>query len=185
MVYGVLYHLEKDKTMRIVWPSQDRRKLFESAHKGVFGGHLGSAKLYGQLARHYWWPGMQQDIIKWSRGCKICPSHQVGIPIHTPLTPITVAGPFDRVGTDVVVVVMDYLTKWPEVFPITDQTSITIARLLVEHIVLWHGVPVEILSDRGTAFFIKTNGRSVLTTWSAYDQHNSLPPTNWWAGRAI
>ena len=153
--------------MRIVPASQDRRELFESAHGGVFGGHLRSAKLHGQLAKHYWWPGMRQDIIKWSRACKICASRQVGKPIHTPLTPITVTGPFDRIGIDVIkfpksskgnkyaVVVMDYLTKWPEVFPTRDQTSITIARLLVEHIVPRHGVPSEFLSDRGAAFSSK------------------------------
>ena len=167
VVERVLYHVEKDKTLRVVPPSQDRRELFELAHGGVFGGHLGSAKVHSQLAKHYWWSGMRQDIIKWSRACKICASRQVGTPIHTPLTPIAVAGPFDRVGIDIIkfptsskgnkyaVVVMDYLTKWPEVFPTRDQTSITIARLLVEQIVPQHGVPVELLSDRGTAFLSK------------------------------
>ena len=58
IIDGVLYHVEKDKTLRIVPPSQDRRELFESARAGVFGGHLKSAKLHGQLAKHYWWPGM-------------------------------------------------------------------------------------------------------------------------------
>ena len=47
---------------------------------------------------------------------------------------------------------MDYLTKWPEVFAIPDQTATTIARLLVEEIVSHHGVPAEVLSDRGSAF---------------------------------
>jgi len=47
---------------------------------------------------------------------------------------------------------MDYLTKWPEVFAVHDQTAATIARLLVEEIVSHHGVPAEILSDRGRTF---------------------------------
>ena len=46
----------------------------------------------------------------------------------------------------------DYLTKWPEVFATSDQTSITIAQLLVEHVISRHGVPAELLSDQGTAF---------------------------------
>ena len=70
----------------------------------------------------------------------------------------------DRVGIDVIkfprstkgnqyaVVFMDYLTKWPEVFAVPDQTAATIARLLVEEIVSRHGVPTEIFSDRGKAF---------------------------------
>ena len=89
------------------------------------------------------------------------------MPIHTPLTPITVTGPFNRIGIDVIkfpksskgnkyaVVVMDYLTKWPEVFPTRDQTSITIAQLLAEHIMPRHGVPGELVSDREAAFLWK------------------------------
>ena len=69
IVDGVLYHLEKDKTMRIIPASQDRRELFESTHGGVFGGHLRSVKPHGQLAKHHWWPGMRQDIIKCSHAC--------------------------------------------------------------------------------------------------------------------
>lgn len=51
-----------------------------------------------------------------------------------------VEAPFSRVGVDVIqfpisaagnryaVVFVDYLTKWPEVFAIPDQSSLTIAR---------------------------------------------------------
>ena len=55
-------------------------------------------------------------------------------------------------GKQYAVVFMDYLTKWPEVFAISDQTAATIAKLLVEKIVSRHGVPSEVLSDRGRAF---------------------------------
>ena len=84
-----------------------------------------------------------------------------------PLTPIPVAGPFDRVGVDVIqfpkscsgnkyaLVFVDYLTKWPEVFAMQDQSALTIARLFVEEIVCRHGVPRELLSDRGAAFLSK------------------------------
>ena len=49
-------------------------------------------------------------------------------------------------------VFIDYLTKWPEVFAVVDQSAATIARLLVEQVVSRHGVPAEILSDRGKSF---------------------------------
>ena len=73
-------------------------------------------------------------------------------------------GPFDRVGVDIIkfpksnrgkqygVMFIDYLMKWPEVFATSDQTSLTVAELLVEHVIPRHGVPSELLSDRGTAF---------------------------------
>jgi len=47
---------------------------------------------------------------------------------------------------------VDYLTKWPEVFATKDQSSVTVAKLLVEHIISRHGVPGELLSDRGKSF---------------------------------
>ena len=47
---------------------------------------------------------------------------------------------------------MDYLTKWPEVFAVPDQTALTIAQLLVDEVICWHGVPAELLSDQGKPF---------------------------------
>ena len=47
---------------------------------------------------------------------------------------------------------MDYLTKWPEIFPVKDQSAYTVAKLLVEHVITRHGVPKELLSDRGANF---------------------------------
>ena len=50
------------------------------------------------------------------------------------------------------VVFLDYLTKWVEAFAVRDQQAETIARLLTEHIISRHGVPEELLSDRGANF---------------------------------
>ena len=160
----VLYRLEPDGTLRVIPPTPLREKLFEQAHGGRFGSHLSDVKIYSELRRHYWWTGMRSDLSRWTKGCLVCATHGTGRQTRAPLTPIPVNGPFDRIGVDVIqfpqshhgnqyaVVFMDYLTKWPEVFAVSDQTSATIATLLVEHIVSRHGVPSEILSDRGRAF---------------------------------
>ena len=107
---------------------------------------------------------MRRDITAWCRACLTCATHQVGKAVRPCLTPIPVGGPFDRLGVDVLhlplskrgnkyaVVFMDYLTKWPEVFPAKDQSAYTIAKLLVENIITRHGVPRELLSDREAAF---------------------------------
>lgn len=58
-------------------------------------------------------------------------------------------------GNRYAVVSMDYLTKWPEVFVTADQTAPTIARLFVEEIVSCHGIPYQLLSDRGPLFLSK------------------------------
>lgn len=51
-------------------------------------------------------------------------------------------------GNQYAIVFVDYLTKWPEVFPVPDQSAATVAKLLVEEIVSRQVVPSEILSDR-------------------------------------
>ena len=55
-------------------------------------------------------------------------------------------------GNKYAIVFMDYLTKWPEA---EDQTAPTIAKLLVEGIVSQHGVPTNLLFDRGPSFLSK------------------------------
>ena len=164
LVDDILYHLEPDKSLRIVPPAMDREELFHEAHGGPFSGHLGDAKVCSQLLRHYWWLGMRKDISHWSRGCLTCANRSVGRPVKPLLTPIPVGGPFDRVGVDVLqlpltqqgnryaVVFMDYLTKWPEVFAVPDQTALTLSHLLVEQVISRQGVPSQLLSDRGAAF---------------------------------
>ena len=44
---------------------------------------------------------------------------------------------------------MEYVTKWVEAYPVEDQTSETIARLLIDNVVCRHGVPNQLLSNRG------------------------------------
>ena len=138
--------------------------LYQEAHAGKFGAHLSDTKVHGELQRHYWWNSMRRDITSWTRACLVCATRSLGRAVRPPLSPIPVSGPFDRVGVDIIqfpctkrgncyaIVFMDYLTKWPEVFPAPDQFSATVARILVEEVVSRHGVPSEVLSDRGQAF---------------------------------
>ncbi len=58
--------------------------------------------------------------------------------------------PITTQGNKHVVVFQDYLTKWPMVYPLPDQKAYRIARLLVDEIILFYGVPENLLSDRGT-----------------------------------
>jgi len=52
-------------------------------------------------------------------------------------------------GNRYVVVFVEYLTKWVEAYAVEDQTSETIARLLIDNVVCRHGAPTQLLSDRG------------------------------------
>jgi len=80
-----------------------------------------------------------------------------------------------------VIVFMDYLTKWVEAFAIPDQKAETIAHLFVDNIVCRHGIPEQLLSDRGANFLselildiCKALGVSKINTSGYHPQMNDL-----------
>lgn len=54
-------------------------------------------------------------------------------------------------GNKYVIVMLDFLTKWPLVFPAPDQKANQITRLLVDELLPMFGVPEALLSDHGTS----------------------------------
>ncbi len=49
-----------------------------------------------------------------------------------------------------VLIFQDYLTEWPMVFPMPNQKTTRVVRILVEEVIPLIGVPKALLSDRGT-----------------------------------
>lgn len=167
VIQGVLYYEPdfKPGNLCVVVPENLRPTLLKEAHAGCFAGHFAFKKVYDRLRRNYWWKGMRGDVDRFCRSCLECASRKgPGRSFRPPLTPIPVGGPFHRLGVDVlqlpltangnryVVCFVDYFTKWVEAFPVADQRADTIAKLFVEHVVCRHGVPEELLSDRGANF---------------------------------
>ncbi len=192
VVDGVLY---REDTLHpgqlcIVVPVRLRQSMLQEAHQGRFAGHLAASKVFSRLRHQVWWKGMRNDVHQFCKACLVCSSRKGGRrTFRPPLQPIPVGGPFHRVGMDVlqlpltekgnkyVVVFVDYFTKWPEAFPVPDQTAETIARLFVEQIVCRHGIPEELLSDRGAVLACTRNLQSVR---SQEDQYIWVPPSNRW-----
>ena len=167
VIQGVLYYEPPTIPGRlcVVVPEEMRQSLLHEAHATSFAGHFAFKKVYDKIRRQYWWKGMRADVLHFCRSCLVCASRKgTGKPVKPALTPIPVGGPFHRVGVDIlqlpltvngnsyVVCFVDYLTKWVEAFPMADQRAETVARLLVENVVCRHGVPEELLSDRGANF---------------------------------
>ena len=106
---------------------------------------------------------MYSDVTKHCASCPQCAivngSRRINRP---PLFPIPVQRPFQIIGVDVmnlpatesgnrhVVVFQDFLTKWPLVFPVPDQKTVRLVRLLTEEVIPMFGIPEALLSDRGT-----------------------------------
>ena len=84
---------------------------------------------------------------------------------HGLLHPIKVEAPFDKIGIDFVeslpltiqrncyiIIVMDYMTKYPEAKAVPNATAQQTADFVYEDIICRHGCPNFLISDRGTYF---------------------------------
>ena len=91
---------------------------------------------------------MYADAHSHCRSCLTCASYGGASRwSRPPLKPLEVGDSFARVGVDIlkmpqtergnryIVVFIEYLTKWAEAFPTSDQSSETIVRLLVESVI--------------------------------------------------
>ncbi|KAG8499496.1 hypothetical protein CXB51_005958 [Gossypium anomalum] len=155
---------------RICVPNNSDLKndILSEAHNSMYSIHPGSTKMYGDLKKTYWWPGMKREISEFIAKCLICQQvkaeHQVptGLlqPIMIPewkwehITMDFVSGlPVTPRKKDSIWVIVDRLTKSAHFIPVrTDFSLKKLAELYVSEIVRLHGVPVSIISDRDPRF---------------------------------
>ena len=143
-----------------------RYEVLVNAHDDIAGGHLGVYKTYGKLRDRYYWRVMYKDVEHWIRSCNDCATRKKPRnKSRAPLLPIPVSAAFDRMAVDIlgplsvtwtgnryIVVFVEYLSKWPEIFPVKNTDAVTIARLITDEIIPRHGAPRSLLSDRGKNF---------------------------------
>src|SRR5947207_13018032 len=161
---GKLYRRKKDgKILRVLKEDKTDAILFMT-HNHETGGHFGVNTTYNKIADRYYWKGMYDDTKKYIKCCDICQKRgQKGGKSY--LNPIEVGEPFERIGIDFVgplerikkrnryiLVVTDYLTKWPEAKAMKEATAENVVKFIYEGIICRHGCLKIILIDRGTYF---------------------------------
>lgn len=119
-----------------------------------------------KIRQRFYWGHCREDVENWCKRCTNCASvkgphtrsrgtlklYNVGAPWER--IALDVAGPFptSNSGNKYILVIMDYFTKWPEVFAIPNQEAVTIAEKLVNEVCCRFGVPLVIHSDQGRNF---------------------------------
>src|SRR5215216_5852692 len=166
MKNNLLHKRTRDGDKRVILPEQVEIILY-NLHKDMTGAHLGGDATFEKAKERYYWPQMYEDVRKYIQQCDNCQKRGSSKRKEL-LQPIKVKAPFHRVGIDIkvplprtsqgnryIIVAMDYFTKWPEAKPIPDIKSETVAKFIFDEIICRHGVPDELLSDRGTSFLNK------------------------------
>lgn len=142
--------------------------ILSEAHESRYSIHPGTAKMYRDLRQHYWWSGMRRDIADFVSRCLCCQQVKAehlrpggefqGLPIPEwkwdHITMDFVAGlPRTSRGFDSIWVIVDRLTKSAHFLPVQSSFSAErLARIYIREVVRLHGVPVSIISDRGSQF---------------------------------
>ncbi|UYV61958.1 hypothetical protein LAZ67_1007166, partial [Cordylochernes scorpioides] len=151
----------------LVVSKKRRKEIMSEYHNHMLNGHLGVARTTYRLKNKYYWPSMLKDVSEFVKTCHLCQSRKGSN--HLPsglLQPIPPANyPFERIGIDFVgplpstkrrrkwiIVLTDYYTKYAETKAVSEATVKEVSTFLIEHIILRHGAPRFLISDRGSQF---------------------------------
>jgi RNase H-like domain found in reverse transcriptase/Integrase zinc binding domain/Chromo (CHRromatin Organisation MOdifier) domain len=160
------------KSHRLVIPPDQglKRELMHSWHDGPFSGHPGRDKTIRKINREYFWPGARAWITEYIKGCATCQqnknlTHRVKtLPFHIPSA--INAKPFLHIamdlitglpksdGFDAILTIVDHGCSRGAIF-LPCSTTITgagIAKLYLENVFRWFGLPCKIISDRDPCF---------------------------------
>jgi transposase InsO family protein len=163
---GVMHRRTPDNMEQVLVPRASREEFLRLAHTGMTGGHLGVRRTRWQVRRRAYWVGWSRDVKRFCRCCPQCNRYHRGQPPRQgPLQPLPCGEPWERLGIDItgphprsrrghiyILTVMDYFTKYVEAIPMANQEATSVAKALVENVIVRYGAPLQILTDQGTNF---------------------------------
>ena len=163
---GILYH-------QGVWwvpPGPLREQVIAECHDSLAAGHPGKNKTLELIRRSYSWKGITTDVAAYTKACLTCnrakPSRLAKAGLLVP--PQEAEGPWSSISVDFIVelpesqgynaimVVVDRFTKFSHFIPCdTHVTGPETVQLFIDNVFSLHGLPKEIISDRGPQFTSK------------------------------
>ena len=142
------------KGERIVIPTSCRDSILADLHRSHKGANWSLS-----LARTcIYWPGMEADVMDYIRWCMKCIDN-VKIPVETLWPHEVPARPWIKIGMDFFqddsgqkfLIVADYFSKFPFIFPVTSTHHQKMLRYLWD-LFLTEGIPAVIMTDNRPSF---------------------------------
>ncbi|KAG8239536.1 hypothetical protein J437_LFUL018374 [Ladona fulva] len=123
-------------------------RILRAFHDAPWAGHMGVKRTLASIRSKFWWSTIRKN--PW--GPQRAPLPEVTIPLQR--VSMDVVGPLLSTykGNRYILTFQDAFTKYPEAIALPNQKTETIARAFMENIVLRHGAPRQLLTDRGANF---------------------------------
>ena len=179
---------------RLFVPKAARTRLLQWAHASPLSGHPGATRTLDFVRRRFWWPTSDKDTRAFVAACPTCarsktsrqPSAGLLRPLPIPKRPWShisldfISGLPVSDGFNTILVVVDRFSKAAHFIPLPKLPSAQeTAELVIQHVFRIHGLPQDIVSDRGPQFasrfwkaFITSLGASVSLSSGFHPQTN-------------
>ena len=155
---------------RLYVPVRDRAQVLFSSHSSSMAGHGGVDITLKRLKQAVWWPHMNKDVREFVKFCDVCQKFKDRDVLNEELHPIDRASCFERVHLDLIgplprssdgnvhiVHVVDSATKFTVAVAVPNKEAETIARAIVQEVILRYGVPASIVTDQARELTGKLN----------------------------
>lgn len=158
------------KANQRIYNDDKKQIILNDFHMLPTGGHAGINRMYNNVKKYYFWPGLHRDVQKFIRNCEQCQKCKYSIANNEPMSITTTAtAAFEKVFVDLVgpldpdeldnkyiLTVQCDLSKFIECYPLRNKEATTVSQALVNNFILRYGVPSELVSDQGTEFLAST-----------------------------
>jgi len=166
LYYNQKLYVPEDPSLRII--------LIAKHHDDPLAGHFATRRTKELLQRKFYWPGMSQFIDDYCKACGVCrgsrmirgkaqgllqpleipakPWEQISMDFITEL-PASTSNENLREAYDCILVIVDRFSKMAHFIP-TRKTlkAEQLATIFIREVVRLHGVPANIVTDRGSVF---------------------------------
>lgn len=175
-------------------PTSVRSQVLQWGHSSRLSCHPGSDRTLSFISRRFWWPTLKEDAKAFAASCPICSQNKTSTrppagllqPLPVPKRPWShisidfVTGLPQSAGNNTILTVVDRFSKAVHFIPLTGLPSAKdTAKIMIQHVFKLHGLPSEVVSDRGPQFtssfwraFCKLLGASVCLSSGFHPQTN-------------